>query len=311
MANEYLTMLDILKMNEADPLIGLVEEAMPLVPELGVIPASTKIGTTFKTLHRTARPTGGFRNPGEGVEVKKSTYENRIHEMKYLDHQMEIDVAHAQGAEQGEAFVLATEAEGHVQSAMNEIATQIWYGTGTGGDSKGFQGAVQIVDSALVADAGGTTASTGSSVYLLQLGKKQVELKFGVNKVLSLAEWRKQTVTRNSKEMTAWKNSLEGWCGVGFENKYAVARIKKLTEDSGKGLTDTLLYKLLRLMKEKSQNITPQNSILVMSPRSQEQLRLSRTATNPTGAPAPLPTDWNGIPILVSNAILNTEALTL
>jgi hypothetical protein len=40
--------------------------------------------------------------------------------------------------------------------------------------------------------------------------------------------------------MTAWKNSLEGWCGLAFYSKYAVGRIWKLTADSGKGLTDTL-----------------------------------------------------------------------
>jgi hypothetical protein len=48
-----------------------------------------------------------------------------------------------------------------------------------------------------------------------------------------------------------------------------------------------------------------------MTKRSQEQLRASRTATNATGAPAPIPTDAFGIPIGVTDGILNTEALTL
>jgi len=40
-----------------------------------------------------------------------------------------------------------------------------------------------------------------------------------------------------------------------------------------------------------------------------KQLRDSRTATNVTGAPAPRPTEVEGIPIIVTDAIVNTEAV--
>lgn len=307
MAYDYLTMLDIAKKNGSDPAVGLIEEALVLAPELGIIPANVRQGTTFKSLHRTANPSGGFRNVNEGVEPKKSTYENKLHEMKYLDHQMEMDVAVAQASEDGEASALSMEAQGHANAATQEVGRQIFYGTGTGGDAKGFPGAVQIVDSSLVVDAGGATEDVNSSVYFMQLGNQQARIEFGMNKVFNVAEWRKQTITRSSKEMTAWKNSLEGWVGMSFINKYAVARIKKLTLLVG--LTDTFLYSALQKLQEKGQNITPENTVIVMSPRSQNQLRLSRV-TALLIAP-PLPKDWNGIPIIATNSILNTEKTAL
>ena len=47
----------------------------------------------------------------------------------------------------------------------------------------------------------------------------------------------------------------------------------------------------------------------VMNRRSLRQLQNSRTATNPTGAPAPIPDSAFGVPIIVTDAIVSTEAL--
>jgi len=46
-----------------------------------------------------------------------------------------------------------------------------------------------------------------------------------------------------------------------------------------------------------------------MNRRSLKQLQVSRTATNATGAPAPFPQESFGVPIIVTDAILSTEAL--
>ena len=41
---------------------------------------------------------------------------------------------------------------------------------------------------------------------------------------------------------------------------------------------------------------------------ARERFRGSRTATNPAGNPAPLPTEWEGIPIIRTASIVNSEA---
>ena len=51
--------------------------------------------------------------------------------------------------------------------------------------------------------------------------------------------------------------------------------------------------------------------VLLMSRRSRMQLQMSRTATTPTGSPAPYPQEAFGVPIQETDSILDTEALTL
>lgn len=299
-------MLDIAKINGNDAAVGLIEENLNVAPEALMFPAKTIAGVSYSTLIRTALPSTQFRKVNVGVEPTKSRYAKKLVECFYIDGQMEMDVAAAQADDQGEDHAMALEADGHGQAALQKIGSQVWYGSGTGGDADGFPGAVQIVDSAFVVDAGGTTESTASSVYGVKLGEKFVQLVFGKNTVLSVGEWRKQTITRSSKEMTAWKNSLEGWIGCQWVNKNSVCRIKKLTADSTKGLTDARLGTLLSQLPTGSEP-----DVWFMTKRSREQLRASRTATNPFGTPAPLPTDAFGIPIVVTDSILNTELLAL
>lgn len=314
MAYEYLTALDIAKMNGSDVALGLIEENLNAAPEIEVLPARAISGTSFKGLVRTAYPTGEFRKLNEGVEPKKSTYVNKTFETFYYDGQMEMDCAVAKADEQGEDHALMLEADGHARAFLLTGGTQVWYGTGTGGDADGFPGAVQIVDSGLVVDAGGTTAGTGSSVYAVVADPKFFELIFGRDGVFTVGEWRKQTITRSSKEMTAWKNSMEGFVGSAWYSKYAVGRIKKLTDDSGKGLTDSLIADLLATFP-----IGVQPTHLFMNRRSRKQLQKSRTVTlfgqggtRPTGEIiGPIPTEAFGIPIVCTDSILSTEALTL
>lgn len=305
MANEYLTMLDVAKMNASDPVVGLIEENISNYPEVSLFPARTIAGTSFDALVRTALPSGySFRKPNEGVETTKSTYAIKRVSCAYIDRKCEIDVAVADGISAGTDYALAAEASGQMQSAIQSIASQIWYGTGTGGDSDGFPGAVQVVDSDYVYDATGTTDNTCSSVYGVKLGLKYGEILFGQNQVLQIGEWTKQRITRDSKELTAWLNSIEGWCGLNWANKNSVCRIKKLTADSGKGLTDSVGIAMLAKMPA---NWRP--DYWFMSNRSLNQLRLSRvTALN---VAPPIPTEMCGIPIVATDAITNTEKLTL
>lgn len=306
MAYEYPTMLDLAKINGSDAVVGLIEENLNIAPEISIFPARTITGTSFKTLQRTAYPTSQFRNTNEGVEPKKSTYATKLVECFYLDNQMEVDVAVAQADEMGEAHVLSLEADGHMQSAIQHIGKQVWYGSSN--DAKGFPGAQGIVDSANVLDAGGTTASTGSSVYGVRVGTKHCQMIFGNGNVMSVGEWRKQTITRSSKEMTAWKNSLEGWVGFQWVNKNAVCRLKDATEDSTKTVTDSKLAQLLSQLKWRP-------DYWFMNRRSLYQLQVSRTATSNTSGKhevpvGPLPDSSNGIPIVVTDSILSTEELS-
>jgi len=313
MANQYLNLLDVAKFNADDKVIEMIEENLNVAPEARLLPAGTIKGTSFWTLIRTNFPQPSFRHVNEGTETLKSTYENKLAEAFYLDGQLEMDVAAAQADEEGEQHALQLEGSGIMRGSLTKLGTQLWYGTTS--DAKGFPGAQQVVDAALVSDAGGTTATTGSSVYGLKLGPQFVRFLFGLGDVFTLGEWRKQFVTRASKELEAWKNSLSGYVGVQWVNKWAVGRLKDITEDSGKTLTDALIG--LWLVKFP---VGMKPDVLFMSRRSAAQLQVARSATSITNSRqkqsdgldvwAPEPTSSNGIPIVVTDSLLNTETLT-
>lgn len=315
MAYQYLTLLDVAKLNADDKVLPIIEQLLTVAPEAKLIPSRSPItGTSFNTLIRTNFPQPSFRNVNEGTEPVKSTYENKRVECFYLDGQLEMDVAAARADDRGEQHALDLEASGLMSGATLKIGTQLYYGTTSSGDAKGFPGAQQIVDSSLVKDATGTTSNTGSSIYGFKLGEQFVQFVPGQGAVFSLGEWRVQTITRSSKELDAWKNSLNGYIGVQWVHKYAVGRIKNLTADSGKGATDALIGAWLSQFPV---GFTP--DVLMMSRRTCLQLQISRSPTSQTNALtrsntgydswAPEPISSNGIPIVKTDSILETEAI--
>jgi len=315
MANVYLNLLDVAKFNADDKVVELIEENLTFAPEARLLPAKTIKGTSYNTLVRTAYPQPTFRAVNEGTETKKSTYENKLVSAYFLDGQLEMDEAAAMADDEGEQHSLSLEASGMMMGSLTKLGTQLWYGIGGGGDAKGFPGAVEIVHSDLVSDGGGTTATTGSSIYGLKLGSQYVQFVFGLGQVFSLGEWRKQTMIRSSKSLTCWLNSLSGYVGVQWVNKYAVGRLKDITADSGKTATDAMIGTWL---SKYPVGLKP--DVLFMSRRTSMQLQTARSATSITNSSpkannggdvwAPEPVSSNGIPIVVTDSLLDTETLS-
>lgn len=314
----YPTLLDIAKLSGIDAVVGLVEEVINFYPELsgrsdtGValpnVGASRTIkGTQYKTLIRTAIPTVGFRNANEGSTAQKSTYENRLVETFIMNPIWKCDKAVADANEDGAEAFIALEASAIMQGAMKALAEQFYYGRAK--DAKGHPGIIDSVDSSMVIDAGGTTDNTASSVWAVKFGPKDVQWVYGQNGSLDLSPARIESIVDpndNTKSFTGYVQELFAYPGVQCLSKYSVGRIKKLTQDSGKGLTDALLYSLINAFPS---GVRP--DVIFMTRRSREQWRKSRTATNATGAPAPIPTEFEGIPVAATDALSNTEALAL
>lgn len=302
-----LTLLDIAIQNGSDQVAGLIEESIQVHPEIQIGAARTIKGTQYKTLVRTALPVVNFRNANEGTPATKSTFENRLVETFIMEPRFEADKAVADGHEDGAEAYIAMEAAAQMEAAMRTLGKQFYYGIGTGGDAKGHPGLIGSIDSDFVVDAGGTTASTGSSVWAVKFGAKDVIWVWGQNGQLQLNELRIESIAdTDGNRFDAYVQTLSAYPGLQVGSKNSIARIKKLTEDSGKTLTDALVYDLLSKFPA---GVVP--DVLFMSRRSLYQLRASRTATNVTGTPAPIPTEVAGVPIAVTDSILDTESLTL
>lgn len=300
------TLLDIAKRNGSDAVVGLIDETSKAHPEITIGFARTIKGLNYKTLVRTGLPTVSFRNANEGVSASKGTTENRLVETFIFNPRWECDKAVADVAEDGAEAFIADEAAATLEASWQYLCSQFYYGTSN--DAKGFPGLLAAYDSTnMVVDAGGTTATTGSSVWAVKFGRKEVSWVYGEGGQLALSPVTEQRVLdSSSKPYTAYCQEMLARPGLQVGSKRVIGRIKKLTEDSGKGLTDALIAKLLSKFEA---GVVP--DLLLMSRRSLRQLRDSRTATNPTGAPAPFPSEAFNIPIQVTDAIVDTEALTL
>ena len=305
------TLLDIAKANGSDAVAGLIDEAAKAHPELTMGGARTIAGINYKTLVRTAVPTGSsFRNANEGTAAVKSTYENRLVETFIFNPLWKCDKAVADRYEDGAAAYVALEASGMMEAAMQDLSQQFYYGRNvTFGNAKGFPGLLTAYDATnMVVDAGGTTDNTASSVWAVKFSPKDAIWVWGNGGQLAMDDVRTELAldAGGTNEYTAYIQELLAYPGLQVGNVQCVARIKKITADATKMLTDILIANLLGKFPAGK---VP--DVLLMTRRSLHQLQASRTATNPTGAPAPFPQEAFGVPIAVTDAISNIETLAL
>lgn len=308
MADSYLTSANVVTFNKVD-MDMMVSDVLDDAPLVRALAARTVRSNTFVYNKKTANPAVGFRAVNDGIETTKGTYVQVTSTLAVLDASFAVDIAAAQVDERGVDHLMGVEALAHMSQAMAEIEEQIFYGTGTGGQASGFSGFANQTNldgtaDAQVVNAGGTTAATASSVYLIRTGEEDVQLLWGQGGVISIGE--RQIVERAGAtgRFPAYFHPIMGWVGCKLGTTYSVVRIANLTADAGKGLTDALIARAIELFPA-SRGPTH----IVMNRRSLRQLQSSRTATNPTGAPAPFPSEAFGVPIVVTDRLLNTEAL--
>jgi len=316
-----LTILEIAKMNGSDAVAGLIDETIRSTPEMTgitlderkvpMVGASRPIkGLNYKTLVRTALPTVGFRAFNATSAYGKSTWENRTYEAYLLNPPIVMDVQAANADEDGPAACLAKEASGIWEASMQWVCKQFYYGTSN--DALGFPGLIAALDTTnMVVDATGTnqgvTASgtISTSVWGVRYGVKDVQWIFGNNGEMRLSDPIEYPVAdSNGNTYMAYRQELVARVGLQVGRSWTVGRIKNVTSDTGKGLTDKLMGLLLAKFRA---GYEPH--VFFMTKEAREQLRQSRTTYSPTGSPAPIPMEFQGIPILATESISNTEAI--
>jgi len=304
------TLLDIVRLNGADDVVGLVEETVQTHPELTVGSARSIKGIGFESVIRTALPSVGFRDANEGVVAAVSTYVRRRSECSLLDASVEVDQKVADRHEDGADAFIAVEASGLLEGGFRSVSSQMYYGRSTAvatsvaaSPTKGFPGLVDMYDATNMAVNAGGGGATRSSVWFVKFGPQYVQWLFGEEGQLDVGETRVVRLTDGTNNpFDGYRKPMTLYVGLHCPNpRNAAVRIRNLT--AGNPLTDALLYSGLELFPA---GLVP--DAIFMSRRSHGQLRTSRTATNATGQPAPYPSNFEGIPIYTTDAIVNTEA---
>ena len=336
-----LNMLDLARSNSVGLARECIEESAGAIPEMQLFPAEQLgVGSAgqnilaYETLVRVGYPSATFRDMGGGLAASKSV--TRIDKFECFPFGSRIQAAKTLAdayARGGPAGYFAFEAFGVAQVTMFTIAQQIYYGRSLG-NGKGFPGLHNFTAFGSTytdpitgktypvhLNAGGTTANTGSSVYGIKFSTDPVnkpdgvQLEFGGGSVFDLPEPMMIDLPNPNGDGTIvryYAAELNGFAGLMIPNNHCVRRIGNITLDAGAGLTDSLLADFWAAWP---QNIKP--DVIMMSQRSQKMLQKSRTVTlfgNGTVAPnqpliAPLPTEYMGCPIHVTDAISDTEAI--
>lgn len=316
-----LNFLDLAKANSNDVVGGLIEENANEAPELAVFDSEDMAEPgvlRYDTLHRTSLPTAAFAAAGDGFTASKSEMKLVSHECFRFGGRIECAKHIADNWRRGGvAGYQAHESSGMLKAAMLHIGKQIFYGVSN--DGLGFPGlkAFTPFSGSYTHTAVGTTANTASSIYFVKFGEAFCRLMIGRarngNGIFDLPDFQEGDMDGvNGKKMRAYISELSSYIGMQIASPFSVLRIANVTADSTKTCSDALIAAAKQLMPA---NWTA--DVCFMSKRSRYQLQLARTPTNTTGQAGPkqgliaaVPThDADGVPIVVTDSILNTDAI--
>lgn len=312
MADAYLGLTELILLNNnnlADlEMTDLLQDA-PFLAGLHAELASN--GTRHSYLVEDGAPVVGFRAINAGRENKKSSDRQVDVTLMILAATFNVDQQLAKNYKKGEAAFMSREARRHLKAAFSAAEKQIIYGTGN--DSDGFTGMAQattvdaLSDTDHVVNAGGSSVGATTSVWAIRSPNDGTGVCaiMGQDGEITIGEYFQQLLQDgDGKDYPGYVQPIEGYMGLQIGSAYDMARIVNLTTQAGKGLTDTLMSQLM----EKFPASRPPTHF-IMNRQSRGQLQRSRTATRTDGADAPIPENYQGIPIICTDSILNTEAV--
>jgi hypothetical protein len=304
MADTLTTAAQLLKLADAnlapDFANDLLQDA-PLIRALSAVYANASQGTQHKYLKDTAAASAGFRPVNTGLDYTASDQTLVTLDLKTISANPRVDKQIADAYPSGAEAFMDFEGTRALRSAFRNLELQLV--SGTGNDANGFAGIMSStytngLTDPMVYNAAG--ASARSSVWLIRLGSEDVELVLGRNGNIDVGETFTQLIPdATGKLMPVYARVQEGLIGLKLGGAYSIGRICNLASGA---LTDDMIYEALALFPA-----SRMPNLIVMNARSRKDLRASRTATNATGAPAPMPTEVDGIPILQTDAIGNAE----
>jgi len=310
MATNYTnTLAGLLVMNDqnmADIYPNQVLDNAPVVQSAYAIPASTG-GTQHKYTKRTTAASVGFRKINTGVTNTAEVFTDMTVNLEFLDPSFTRDVAIADAYRKGLSAYIEKETQGELKTGMFNIERAIFnFNQSTQFIGLPYMNDYADTDVGQIVDAGG---AGGKSVWIMRWAEDGVALVAGNDGRVDL-KWDDDNPTivqvtdaGGTNVYSAYRVTLGMWIGLQVGSLYDVVRIANLDGTSDDLLTDDVISEALAKFPA---GHNP--NMIVMNRTAQKELQQSRTATNPTGAPAPFPMESFGVPIVVTDALGSSEA---
>jgi hypothetical protein len=313
-------MLDIAKANGSDPVVGLIDETTKAHPELTLGAARTIKGINYKTLVRTSLFNGTtFRSANEGATVGKATYENRLVETFILNPRWEADKAVADSYEDG-ARVHRDGSREHGRKVDGRPLRPVLLRDQH--DLRRQRQGLPRPDRLLRHHQQRRRRRRHDrqhrlvSVWLVKFGPKAVQWVWGrTGSCSSPTRASRRSTTPTATPLTGYVQDLLARPGLQVGSIRSLVRIKKLTADSGKGLTDTLISRRWQVRGRRRAGRDPHvrrsRHAAPAEPQRDDLQRRRRQGDQRHREHRAHPRPAFGIPIAVTDAIKDTEALTL
>jgi len=315
MAESFNTLAGLVQFNDknlADLDVNDLLDDAPLLKVLHAQEASN--GTQHKYLKQTTASSAAFRAALAGLDKTASADTLVTDTLAILDGSFHSDVALAQASKNGIDDYLRRELMRTMKQIFAVAEAQVIYGTGN--DATGFagladDGQLNATSDTMVINAAGSHAITQTSCYLLRSGADDVSYILGnggnivVDEDPQIVPWI--ATAGSSPTYPAYYVAVNGYSGFQIGGAYSAARICNIecnTLTSTTEFTDDTIYAALSVFPA-----ARQPNMIVMNRNALRLLRQSRTSVNATGAPAPRPTEVEGIPIVVTDQIDSTEAV--
>ena len=309
MASALNTLAGLIQFNDAnndDINVSDLLDDSPLLQVLFAKAASN--GTLHKYLKQTVASGNAFRAANAGLTKTYSQDEQVTDTLKILDGSFSVDKALADAYSGGPAAYIQKELMRTMKERLFNLEEQII--NGVNADAAGFIGLqddpqLDATSDAMVIAAGtaGSSADVQSSVYLIRSGDDDVAAIMGNEGSIVVSDTGVSPIYDSASALTTYPGyytGVVGYAGFQIGGAFSAARICNVET----ALDDDDIYDALALFPA-----ARQPTHIVMNRASLKLLRASRTATNQTGAPAPRPTEVEGIPIVVSDAVTQTEAV--
>ena len=309
-----ITLLDLEQLHPGSFERKMLDEVYLSAPAFNKLPSRVISGTSYIYQKRDTLPKIGARPINAGADVHKASWKTERAECYFYDGRIEVDKALILAEPENKKYLMEDNAKATMKGTMFGLEQSLFYDTPFGVKSIRSQLGDYMAISAdpEIKDETAWTAG-GTSVWFVHVSSDAIRLDWGNRQVLKFGPLYESLVPRAKADgtmgaMKAVAQDCQFWVGLNVLNEFAVGSLLNVTERNP--LTDEMMDKAMSLFPE-----AMKPNLIIMNPFARRLLKQSRTKAltyvkggkGGQSVNAPTPTEYDGIPILVTDGILNDE----